>query len=303
MANKKDQDLDQETKEILEEMEADGYDTSDISGDTDVDKALEDPEEKESESEEEEESEQSEEDEESEDDDASDDEESEDEESDDEPEEDESKDKKIGIVSKYRRERKLRKAAEATIVELQKTKSDESFDKELESFATESHMPLDVAKKFIELAAKRSGLSPDLMASLQQSQKDKRNSDYWANQRKQFGKDFKDNVIPVLESLGKSKDDIDAIYKTINEDKKSPLYAWSPKNKSVSLVKLALTIARNKNSRTSSEGNAGKSMNRGKSGKAPEEMSGEDIDNMSDEEFDTMSDNLAKNTKSTIHRA
>lgn len=311
--------MDEDTKEILAEMEAEGIDTSTIipegeskpapkakDDDTD-DEHDSDPEldesEEETEEEEDDESE-SEDDEESDEDTDDTDGDDDDEESDEDDDENKEKSKgKLTLVQKYRKEKSKRKELETTLATLQQTKSDEAFDAEVVEFAKKSGMNLDVAKGFLELAAKKAGLPKDLMEDIQRSRKERRESDYWSSQHKQFDKDFRDNVQPVLQSLGKSKEEIKTLYDQLNTDDKSPLWAWSPKNKSTSLVKLALSLTRDKTTRHSSEGNAGKSFNRGKSSKSPEEMTGEDINEMSDEDFDTYSDSLGKSSKTSIHRS
>lgn len=297
--------MDKETKEILEEMEADGIDTSTIRNGEKIDKALDEPAEEAEQSDEPEEEEADEEDEETEEEESDDETEDDDSEDSEEEEgdEDEDKSKKLSIVQKYRRERKLRKEAENALGELQKAKGDEDFDQQLKAFVAKSGMNEDVARQFLDLAAKRAGLPKEFLEEMKRSQRERRNTDHWSDQHKQFDADFKNNVTPVLESLGKSKDDIKAIYQTLNEDKKSPAWAWNPTNKKTSLVKLALGLARGKTDRTSSEGNAGRAMNRGKTSKSVDEMDGEDIENMSDDEFDTFSDKLAKDNKSTLHRS
>ncbi len=308
--------MDEETKEILEEMEAEGIDTSTLTGGKKVVEANDhkdkDTEDGESESDEDEDESEDESESEEEGDDKSKDEteetdedeedESEEEEEDDEDEGNKSKGK-LSIVQKYRREQKLRKAAESTLAELQSKNTDEAFDKELESFAKDSHMNIDVAKKFLELAAKKAGLPKDLMDDLQKSRKEHRNTEYWDTQRKAFDKDFKSNVRPVLESLKKSEEEIEEILETLNGDDKSPYWAWNEKNKSTSLVKLALDLTRKgTSSRTSSEGTGSKHLNRGKSNKEIDDMTPEDINSMSDKEFAEWSDKLGKNSKSVVSR-
>lgn len=302
--------MDEDTKEILEEMEAEGIDTSTITGGKKVvqanshkdDEAEEEPdlddEEDDTEDESESEDEESEEDEEDEPD------VDEEEESDEDSDEDKEKPEgKLTLVQKYRKVKKHAKELETTLATLQTANSEEAFDKELKVFAEKSGMNIEVAKGFLELAAKKAGLPKDLMDDIQKSRQERRNNDYWSSQHKAFDKDFKSNVKPVLENLGLDEDQIAEVRETLNGDDKSAFWAWDKKNKSTSLVKLALQLQRKGNSRTSSEGRLNKSLNRGKSAKQIDEMTAEDIDDMSDEDFDKWSDGLGKNQKSVVHRA
>ncbi len=290
--------MDEDTKEIIAEMQAEGIETESITGgevippkeDDDETVITDDSEEEEEETEDEESEEESE------------DEDDDSEEEEEEDAEEDGKPKKLTIVQKYRKERKLRKELETTLQTLQNANSEETFDKELKAFAEKAGMNLEVAKGFLELAAKRAGLPKDLMEDLQKSRSERRDRDYWSGQHKQFDKDFNANVKPTLESLGKTAEEIKVVYETLNGDDKSPFWAWDKKNKSTSLVKLALsTLRKGPSSRTSSEG-GNKNLNRGKSAKAVEDMTGEDIDDMSDEDFDTFSDSLGKQSKSVVSR-
>lgn len=308
---------DKETDDILDEMEEDGLAVPAF-GDNKDDKTAEEestestvtaPELEESADE------TAEEDEEESEDDSSD--EDEDEEDDDESDEDESgetdegedgdgaKDKKgdkLTLVQKYRKNKKLLRATQAALEKATKATSEEQFDAELKTFAETHGMKIDAAKGLIELAAKRAGLPQEVMEEFKRSRKERADSDYWDQQRKQFDKDFKQNVTPVLESLGLKEADIAATYKTLNEDTKSPSWAWAKGNKPKSLVQLALDLRKGKSAnRTSSEG--GGRRTRAATSKDVSEMSAEDINALSDKEFDEMSDTLGKNSKSVVHRA
>lgn len=297
-------DMDSDTKEILEEMAAEGLEVDSLNGGKPVDGLekkpdIESDEEGEADEEPEKEprGETPETDEDEEGDEADDDDEAEE-----ESEEEDGKPKKLSLVQKYRREKKLRKDAQSALETLQAAKSDEAFDQELAAFAEKSGMDLEVAKGFLDIVAKKAGLPKDLMDDLQQSQKERRNQEYWAKQRQAFDKDFNDNVVPALENLGKTADEIAEIQKKLNTDSKSPFWAWDKKNKQSSLVRLALGLAKTTSNRTSSEG-AGNKLNRGKVGKSIAEMSAEEINDMSDEDFDKASDDLGKNSKSVVHRS
>lgn len=293
---------DQETDEILAEMEADGIEVPKLDKnlqeeEPNDDQTVTDPEEEESEEESEEEEEASDDDSEEEDDD--------DEDSDDDEEESEEdsastgQGKRLTLVEKYRKEKKLRREAEDALKKATEANTEEQFDAEIKAFADKNNMNLDVAKGIIELAAKRAGLPNDVLTDIQASRKERRDREYWDNQRVQFRKDFDSNVVPVLENLGLKTEEIQKTFDTLNADEKSPNWAWDKKNKSKSLVQLALNIKRAGANRTSSEGGTRKV--RTQSGKSIDEMSGQDIDDMSDEEFDTLSDTLGKQARSVVH--
>lgn len=303
--------MDKDTKEILEEMEAEGIDTASLTGgETVVERHEEtEPEEEETPASEDEgeksetedpdleESAEETEEEES-------DGEANDSEDDEEGDEDGGKSKRVPLVQKYRNLKKTYKETLKTLESLQNAKSEEAFDKELSDFAKEAGMNLDVAKKFVEIAAKKAQLSPDLIADLKKSQIERRDKEYWNKQHKMFDQDFKSNVQPVLENLGLDEARIHEIYTTLNDKTDlSESSAWHPKNKSTSLVKLALSLQRTSGNRTSSEGGHSKSLNRGKAGKALEDLTAEDWENMPDEEFDKASDALGKSSKSSFHRS
>lgn len=309
--------MDQDSKEILAEMEAEGIDTSELTQGQRVAPAEKKEEEEEtddsSKEEEEEEESGSKEDQESaeetaeeeEEDESSDD--SEEEEDDDAEEEDESesKGKRLTLVQKYRKEKKARQALEHTIEVLKAAKNDESFDTELKTFAEKNNLSLDVARGLVDFAARKAGLPKDLLEDIQRSRQERRDTQYWQQQHKDFNKDFQSNVLPVLEQMGLDEEAIKATYETLNADEKSPFWAWEKKNKSQSLVKLALSINRTggkKGNRVSSESSRA-SLNRGKSQKEASDMTPEDINEMSDAEFDAFSDKLAKGSKSVVHRS
>lgn len=328
MAKDKEGEMDEDTKEILAEMEADGIDTSSLNGGKRVDpKAKEEDEEgdndssqedeedeaeagsKEGQETEEETEEEEEADEDSADDDSEDDDDAEGEEDEDTDEEEEPEGKgkkgKLTLVQKYRREKKLRIGAQAALETLKNAKSDEAFDAELKTFAEKNNLSLDVAKGLVDFAARKAGLPKDVLADIQRSRTEQRDKDYWNDQHKGFNTDFTSNVIPALQSLGLDKSKIESIYKTLNEDEASPFWAWNKKNKSQSLVKLALSIQREggkKGNRTSSESTRG-GLNRGKSQKENSDLTPDDINDMSDAEFDKFSDDLGKNSKSVVHRS
>lgn len=304
MSKKDEKTGDQETDDILAEMEAEGLELPAFAGekaaaDSQEDAEVHSPELEESEEESKDDaSRQSDDD--SGEDDSDDEEEAGDGESA-EGEEEESegdKHKPLSLKEKYRREKKLRKDAETALSKALAAKSDEQFDAEIKAFAEKAGMNLDIAKGFIELAAKRAGLPKDVMEDIQASQKERRDRTYWDDQRKGFEKDFSSNVIPVLQQFGLKEDAIKAIHETLNADESSPNWAWAKSNKQKSLVQLALT--RTSGNRTSSEASGNRRV-RTPSGKAPEEMTAEDMNAMSDEEFDSFSDKLGKQSRSVVH--
>ena len=315
---------DKDTDEILAELESEGYEIPESVGDgssTEADEGEDSAEHKTEEtttstetSEEEEEEDESndteastdEDDEEEDDDEDSEEEESDD---DDEPEGDDKKGadgkkSKIPLVKKYRANKKLlRKTQEALAIALA-SKSDEDFDKELQKFSEESGMPIETAKRFLELAAKRSGLPKETMDGIQASIKQAKDREYWDDQHKNLEKDFNSNVVPVLENMGLSKEEIQETLTTLDSDATSPFWAWGKKNKDVSLVKLALQLKKGvikPINRQSSEG--GSRRTKAPSNKEPSEMTPDDVNSMSDEEFDEWSDKMGKGSRSVIHHA
>lgn len=323
--NKGDGSIDAESKEILDEMEAEGIDTSSLTGkeagegskelqetddetseeedseeesDTDADDKSEDEEEEEGDKSSDTDSE------------GEDDDEDEDEEDSEEGDEEDQKPKgKKTLVQKYRSTRKLLKETQETLAALQSSKSDEAFDAELKAFAEKNNMNIEVARGLIDFAARRSKLPKAVLDDIQRSRAERRNTDYWADQHKKFETDFKSNVLPVLQQFEMSEEEIQGIQEQLNNDPASPFYAWDKKNKTKSLVALALGIRRAASSggktqnRVTSEGGRANNLNRGKSAKNEDEVTSEDIDNMSDEEFDSYSDKLGKKSKSVVHRS
>lgn len=326
---------DDDGQDILAEMEAEGIDTSSINGGKRVAPAEKKPNSKEEETGDDDSSQEDEEDEaeegskeleetseetteeekedeseeQSTDDSDEDEEDTEDEESEEDEDEAEAPKKgKLTLVQKYRKEKKLRQETQAALEALKTSKSTESFDAELAAFAEKSNLSLDVAKGLIDFAARKAGLPADVLKDIQQSRQERRDTEYWNEQHKNFNNDFQNNVIPVLQQMGLTNDQIAETYETLNSDEKSPFWAWDKKNKPTSLVKLALSLQRggskggSKGNRTSSEGNRSGALNRGKSGKEISDMTAEDIEEMSDAEFDKFSDKLGKDSKSVVSR-
>jgi hypothetical protein len=223
---------------------------------------------------------------------------------DDESDDDENGKKKgkLSLVQKYRKTKKLLADARTTIDQLQNAKSEEQFEKELADFAKAQGWEIGPAKQFVELVAKKAGLPKDMMDDIQKSREERRTVEYWKTQRKQFDKDFAGNVTPILEDLGKSKAEITAIRETLMTDESSEFWAWDKKNKPKTLVQLALGVVRGSGTRTSSE-RSGNRTTRTPRGKDVSDMTADDINEMSDEDFDKFSDNLGKTQKSQIHRS
>ena len=300
-ATPKDGAMDDDTREILEEMEAEGIDTSSLTGGEKIisNGGTDAPDE---------------------DDDAPDEDDDAPDEDDDAPDEDDDNDEddepieamhptqKLTLVDKYRHEKKLRKEAQDALSKLQASKSEETFDLELENFAKKAGMDLDIAKQLINFAARakgrEDGLSAEEIQDLRAIRKEKQKSEIWSAQHKQFDQDFENNVRPVLLSMGKDEEEIKDVYDTLNTNPKSGVWAWDPKNAKVSLVKLALQATKGSKTRISSESSDARSFNRGKTNKSyTEDATAEEIENMSDEEFDKYSDAKGKQSKGAIHRS
>lgn len=318
-------EMDQDTKEILADMEAEGIDTSTLTGgeaqpgskelqesetetEEESEEEAEESDDDESEDEEEDDEEESESESETEGDDADEGEEESEDDEDEEEEGEQSKDGKKGklsLIQKYRKTKKLLRDTQTALTNLQQAKSDEAFDAELKTFAEKSNLNIEVARGLIDFAARKAQLPKSVLEDIQRSRAERRNTEYWQSQHTSFDKDFNSNVSPVLQQLGKTAEEIAEVYQTLNADEKSPLWAWDKRNKNTSLVKLALTAIRGdkKPNRTSSEGGTGSRAPRGKGGKEVSDMTGEDINDMSDDEFDKFSDGLAKNSKSVVHRS
>ncbi|MDE1944824.1 MAG: hypothetical protein KGI03_00930 [Patescibacteria group bacterium] len=214
-------------------------------------------------------------------------------------------------MQKYRREKKLRKAAEAAAAAAVAGNSEATFEKEVKEFAEKNRMNVDVARGLIELAAKRSGVPKEVLADIEATRAERRNREYWADQRKKFDKDFNANVVPVLRSQGADDAKIREVYGQMNgsfdadgvpQSSGSQGWAWGKANKGKSLVELALAVGGGKTTRHSSEGGS-RGRTRSAPQKDPGEMSGDDINSMSDEEFDSFSDGLGKQTRSVVHRS
>lgn len=334
MAKREGRTGDAETDEILDEMESEGIEIPSFEGAgaaaKEEDGKTTDPELEESEEETEEESEDSDEDEDeedSEDDDSSEEDEDAEEDADesdeagdaDEDEEGDDEDdaaasgktgKRLTLVQKYRKAKKDLREVRTTLETIQNAKSQEQLDAEIKAYAEKTGMKFEVAKGLIELAAKKAGLPQDVLDDLKASREERRDRDYWKEQRSKFRKDFEGNVLPVLENMGLTKDQIQETYDKLDGDQTSEFWAWDKKNKEKSLVALALGMYRD---REGGKGKSGKNRISSDSGgsrrtsadtaKDPSEMTGEDIDSMSDEEFDKFSDGLGKGQKSNIHRS
>lgn len=315
---------DPETDEILDEMAAEGLELPVFANDADPDESgdgeTHDPELEESADETEEEGEEDDStDDEEDEDDSSDEEDEEEEDDDDEDESDPKTKKRLGLVDKYKLERKKSRQKDSRIAELEgivdglKSGSTEAeFDKELTAFAEKNKMSVEVARGLIDLAAKRAGLPKDVMADLKAAREERERREYWGTQRKSFDKDFRGNVMPVLRSMGASRAEIARVYDTLNGDVsadgspratgESKYWAWDKANKGKSLVSLALELRGATATRISSEGGS-RGRNRSTPTKDPGDLTPADINEMSDEEFDAYSDNLGKNQRITIHRA
>lgn len=302
--------MDQDTKDILAEMEAEGIDTSSLTDGERVAPATRSevitPDDEDEADDDESDAEDEEEDvvdpalDESE-------EESEDDESEEEDEEPVTPKKgKKSVLDKYRDSRKKIRELNDTIAALQNAKSDELFDAEIKAFAEKNSMDVEVAKGLIDFAARKAQLPKAILEDIKRSREERQQAEYWTSQHKGFEREFRGSVVPVLESQGLSKAAIQEVYETLNGDEQSPFWAWDKKNQGKSLVKLALDMQDGKASKGNRVSSESSKPNRRRSNnsaeKDPAEMTPEDIDDMSDEDFDNFSDKLGKGQKSVITR-
>lgn len=325
---------DQETDDIIADMEKNGEgnpfksvsDDEDDAEDSDEDEDEEDEEDSEDDEDEDEDSDEDDDEEDSDDDEDSEedkDEESEDDEDedddedeseaddDDEDEDSDEDDKEEGdkpqgrtpVWQRLRDEKKARKEAQTEIADLKQQLENGGKAKDIDTmageFAKKHGFKVEAAKDLLEaaaaLAAQKSGLDPKTKKALEAVVQRDSETTYWKGQEKQFVREFNSTIAPLAQRDG------------VNPKKAMRILreqVFKPENEKKSTVQLYLEhVAK---ATTTKKGKitveSGRRRVHTTAAKQIDELSATDISDMSDKEFEALSEGLGKASKSKITR-
>lgn len=219
----------------------------------------------------------------------------------DEEEEDESIDpansSKTPLWKRLKLTKGLLRDAQKQLATYKESNTEAQLDAKVEAFSKEHNVSKEAAKALIEIAAsiaaEKAGIDPTLRATIERVVKRDEQQEYWAEQDKAFVRDFRSNVGPLAKRDGKD---------LVKVQKRLQVLAFQPEHAKKSLVSLYLEQYGEKGPKRRITGEGNRGTHGRVHGVKTEDLQPEDIDSMSDEEFDTFSESAAKSSKLRIVR-
>lgn len=219
----------------------------------------------------------------------------------------------------FRLERQIGKLTKAVgqILQGRGTAEDKKVDvdAEVEQFAKLNGLKPEATKGLIDLIAKKLGststLTDEERDALRQNVQVQKERQFWDSQDQAYDADFRQNVLPFVrqENPNITEAELERLYDDLKDlafdpknaqrrNSRTGEYAGTPQ-KSLVEIYLGTTQSRRKPSdRRTLEGGSPNRVTQGDV--SDEDVTAEDIAAMSDEEFDKYSDRMGKNAKSTI---